>query len=62
MAKSLEDQHPDIVTITRKWDRWQHHVDYSPFKRNKLIKKSGLVIPEGINNYGMILKHIKQTS
>ena len=37
MAESLVEQHPDCVTITRKWNRWQHHVDYSSFKRNKLI-------------------------
>lgn len=31
MAMSLKAQHPDLVTVTRKWDRWQHHVDYSGF-------------------------------
>lgn len=31
MAQSLKEQHPDLVTITRKWGRWQHHVDYSGF-------------------------------
>jgi hypothetical protein len=56
MAQSLQEQHPDIVTITRKWDRWQHQVDYSWFKRNKLIKRKDIVITEGINNYGMKLQ------
>jgi DNA-directed RNA polymerase subunit H (RpoH/RPB5) len=55
MAQSLQAQHPDIVKITRKWGRWQHQVDYRPFKANKLIKKPGIVIPEGINEYGMKL-------
>lgn len=55
MAKSLQRQHPDVVKITRKWGRWQHHVDYRPFKANKLKLKEGVVIPEGINNYGMKL-------
>lgn len=36
MAKSLVRQHPDVAKITRKWGRWQHHVDYRPFKSNKL--------------------------
>lgn len=40
MAESLKEQHPDCVTVTRKWGRWQHHVDYSHFKRNKLIPVS----------------------
>lgn len=56
MAQSLQQQHPDIVKIGRRWDRWQHVVDYRRFKNNKLIKKPGIIIPEGIDNYGMVLK------
>ena len=55
MAQSLQRQHPDVVKITRKWGRWQHQVDYRPFKANRLIRKPGIVIPEGVNNYGMEL-------
>lgn len=55
MAQSLQRQHPDVVKITRKWDRWQHHVDYRPFKDNKLIRKSGVEVHQGVNNYGMKL-------
>jgi hypothetical protein len=58
MAMSLQKQHPEMVTIKRKWGRWQHSVDYSRFRHNKLIKKSDIVIPSGINNYGMELKHV----
>lgn len=56
MAQSLVDQHPDIAKVSWKWGRHQHHVDYSVFKKNKLIKKQGLEINRGVNNYGMILK------
>lgn len=56
MAQSLQEQHPDVAKITWKWGRWQHSVDYRPFKGNKLIKRKGVVIPEGVNNYGMVLK------
>ena len=55
MAQSLQQQHPDVVKITRKWGRWQHQVDYRPFKGNKLIRKPGVVIPDGVDNYGMKL-------
>lgn len=55
MAQSLQAQHPDVVKITRKWGRWQHHVDYRPFKANKLIRKKGVVIPDEPNEYGMKL-------
>ena len=55
MAQSLAEQHPDVARVTWKFGRWQHHVDYSRFRSNKLIRKDGLTIPEGINNYGMVL-------
>jgi hypothetical protein len=55
MAQSLVDQHPDIVKISWKFNRWQHQVNYRPFKHNKLIKKPNLNIPNVVNNYGMIL-------
>lgn len=55
MALSLQRQHPDVVEVKQKWGRWQHVVDYSRFKHNRLIKKKDVVISEGINNYGMVL-------
>ena len=59
MAESLRLQHPNIVKVTRKWGRWQHHVNYSLFRKNKLIKKDGIQIPQGVNNYGMKLQIIE---
>jgi hypothetical protein len=55
MAESLRRQHPDVTKIVRKWGRWQHQVDYRRFKRNKLKRRPDVVIPEGVNNYGMKL-------
>jgi len=55
MAKSLQEQHPDVVTITHKWDRWQHHVDYSQFKKNKLKLKGNVDSLPEVDNYGMYL-------
>lgn len=55
MAQSLQQQHPDVTQIKRRWNRWQHVVDYRPFKNNRLIKKQGIEIPQGVNNYGMVL-------
>lgn len=55
MAQSLQHQHPDVVKITRKWGRWQHQVDYRPFKNNRLIKRDDIEIPQGANEYGMKL-------
>lgn len=55
MAQSLKRQHPKIVKIKWKWGRWQHVVDYSSFKSNRLIKRAGVEIAEGVDNYGMVL-------
>jgi hypothetical protein len=55
MARSLRCQHPDVVKITRKWGRWQHQVDYRPFRSNRLIRRPGLTIPDGVDDYGMTL-------
>jgi hypothetical protein len=40
MAESLRDQHPDCVTVSRRWGRWQHQVDYNRFRRNRLKLKT----------------------
>ena len=54
-SKMLEDLHPDVAKVVWKFNRWHHHVDYRPFKKNRLIKKQGLVVPDVVNNYGMKL-------
>jgi hypothetical protein len=55
-AKSLELQHPDCVKVIRRYNRWHHSINFKYFKKNKLIKKDGIIIDNNINNYGMILK------
>jgi hypothetical protein len=60
-AESLQKQHPDIVKMVFRYNRWHHEVDYSHYmKFNKLIKKPDVIITKGINNYGMILKSINE--
>lgn len=51
--------HPDVSKIVWRFNRIHHHVDYSKFKSNRLIKKKGVKINKGINNYGMEVKQIK---
>ena len=53
-SQALVDLHPDVAKVVWRFNRWHHHVDYKPFKNNRLIyacekpeKKS--------NNYGMKL-------
>ena len=37
-AESLQQQHPDIVKVVWKFNRWHHQVDYRMFKNNVLKK------------------------
>ena len=52
-AESLQKQHPDIVKVVWRFNRWHHQVNYNVFKNNILIRKEGVKINEGVNNYGM---------
>lgn len=54
MAKHLQEQHPEIVKITWKWGRWQHHVDYSFFQKKKLVLKEGIELSNNVDNHGMV--------
>ena len=47
--------HPDVSELVWKFKRWHHHVDYSSFKKNKLLLKDNIVIDDINNNYGMEL-------
>jgi len=55
MAEELRERHPDVVTITEKWGRPQHLVDYSPFRRNRLVARPGLALRDSTDEYGMRL-------
>lgn len=55
-VEELKAAHPEVVTITKKWGRWHHHVDYSPFARNKPIFRPDVEVPDGTDDYGMVLE------
>ena len=60
MAESLAEQHPDVATVTWKFGRWHHQVNYKPFKNNKLLRKLNIKINKGVDNYGMVIKEYKE--
>ncbi len=62
MAESLTEQHPDVCSVTKKWNRYQHYVNYEPFKKNKLILRDDININDGNNEYGMVLKNIPRNT
>jgi len=52
-SQMLYDMHPDVTKLVIKYDRHHHHVDYNVFKKNRLKRIPGLIIPDKINDYGM---------
>lgn len=59
-SQMIERLHPDVAEVVWRFNRWHHHVDYSVFKHNTLVKRYGVVVPEGINTYGMKLQEIQK--
>jgi hypothetical protein len=59
-AESLQKQHADLVKVVFRYGRWHHDVNYDSFRKNKLIRKQGIEIPDLVNNYGMILVDYKR--
>ena len=57
VAKSqmLVDAYPSITKLVWKYGRVHHSVDYRPFKSNKLVKRPGVSIRKGVDDYGMRL-------
>lgn len=53
MAQELVARHPDVARVSWKFGRWQHHVDYRPFRYNRLKRCADVQLPQGVNEYGM---------
>lgn len=54
-ARELAEAHPDVVRVVEKWGRWHHSVNYAGFKQ-KLKFRSGVVVPDNTNEFGMELE------
>lgn len=55
-SKMLQDMHPDVARVTTRYGRPHHYVDYRIFKGNKLKRKSGIILTDEPNEFGMIMK------
>jgi len=53
-SKMQVAMHPDCSRLTWRFGRIHHVVDYHRFKQ-KLVRRRGIEIPRGVNNYGMRL-------
>ena len=60
-SQMLVDMHPDVTQLVKRWNRVHHHVDYSPFEKNKIILKEHCKnIKKEVNDHGMVRKELKQ--
>jgi hypothetical protein len=57
MARDLERVWPGTVTVDRRYGRPQHHVAHHWTRFDTpLRRKPGVEIPEGVNEFGMVLR------
>ena len=54
-SRMLAELRPDVARVVWKFGRWHHHVDYAPFKGNKLIRRPDAPVEQDTNEYGMRL-------
>lgn len=52
-SETLVKLHPDVAKLNWRFGRVHHFVDYRPFRKNKLIRKENVEIPDGPNDFGM---------
>jgi len=59
-SQMLVDMHPDVASLTKKFNRWHHHVNYKVFKHNKLKRKADFKPKNKINNFGIYVQNVKK--
>jgi hypothetical protein len=58
-SEMLKRMHPDVTRLVMRFGRAHHHVDYRPFRKNRLMLRAGVELDPAVNNYGMELEKIK---
>jgi hypothetical protein len=61
-SRMLKEAYPQYTELVWKFQREHHHVNYLPFKDIKLKRKPGFVMPSGVDNYGMELVELLDTT
>lgn len=52
----LREQHPDVVEVVWKFNRWHHEVNYRPFAGNRPALRPGITPTKAVNDFGMYLE------
>ena len=59
-AESLREQHPDLVKVVWRYERWHHEVNYSVFKQKlQRVKNYDQIVSKGVDNYNMKMIKLK---
>jgi len=59
-AESLKEQHPDLVKVVWRYERWHHEVNYSVFKQSlKRVNNYDQIVKKGVDNYNMKMIKLK---
>ena len=53
-SRMLAAVHPDVTRLVYRYGRAHHHVDYRPFKNNRLVRRAGVQVPDGVDEFGMV--------
>jgi len=61
-SRMLLAMHPDITKLVWRYGRKHHLVDYRQFRNNKLLRKPGLVVPQGNDEHGMRIVQVSEVS
>jgi hypothetical protein len=57
-SRMLKEAYPEYTELVWRFQREHHYVNYNSFKDTKLKRKPGVIIPDGVNNYGMVIKEL----
>jgi TET-associated glycosyltransferase-like protein len=53
-SQMLYDLHSDVTQLVTRFSRPHHRVDYTPFAKNELRFKPGVVLPDEPDEFGMV--------
>lgn len=54
-SEMLVRLHPEVAKLITRWGRTHHYVDYRRFKDVTLVRRPGVEITDGVDEYGMEL-------
>jgi len=57
-SEMIQAMHPDVARVSDRFNRVHHVVDYSQWKGMPLKRRPGVIVPAGVDNFGMVLQQL----